>query len=173
MAESERYQAGIEVMEKLFGRTPKQGTMPDGMFRTTVENLFGDIWCRPGLELEERSMITLTALTVLGRENELKIHLYGAKNLGIPKEKLEEMMLHLAHYGGMAGGGVRPSPHRPRLRQAAQVATGADARTVPERGRSVARRPGARPLSSAARKRPATEGTCPGPANLSITLAVA
>ena len=100
MAESERYQAGIEVMEKLFGRPPKQGTMPDGMFRTTVENLFGDIWTRPGLELEERSMITLTALTVLGRENELKIHLYGARNLGIPKEKLEEMMLHLAHYGG-------------------------------------------------------------------------
>ena len=100
MAESERYQAGLEVMEKLFGRPPKQGTMPDGMFRTTVENLFGDIWTRPGLALEERSMITLTALTVLGRENELKIHLYGARNLGIPKEKLEEMMLHLAHYGG-------------------------------------------------------------------------
>jgi len=100
VAEGDRYQAGIEVMEKLFGRTPKQGTMPDGMYRTTVENLFGDVWTRPGLALEERSMITLAALTVLGRENELKIHLFGARNLGIPKEKLEEMMLHLAHYGG-------------------------------------------------------------------------
>lgn len=100
MAESDRRRAGLEVMERLFGRPPKQGTLPDGMFRATVENLFGDVWTRPGLELEERSMITITALTVLGRENELKIHLYGARNLGIPKEKLEEMMLHLAHYGG-------------------------------------------------------------------------
>ena len=100
MQQSERHRAGLEVMEKLFGRPPRQGTMPDGMYRTTVENLFGDVWTRPGLALEERSMITVTALTVLGRENELKIHLYGARNLGIPKEKLEEMMLHLAHYGG-------------------------------------------------------------------------
>ena len=53
-----------------------------------------------GLALEERSMITLTALTVLGREAELKIHLFGARNLGIPREKIEEMMIHLAHYGG-------------------------------------------------------------------------
>jgi 4-carboxymuconolactone decarboxylase len=100
MAESERYKAGAAVMEKLFGRPPKPGAMQEGFYQITVENLFGDIWNRPGLELAERSMITLAALTVLGRENELKIHLYGAKNLGIPRAKVEEMMIHLAHYGG-------------------------------------------------------------------------
>lgn len=100
MAESKRYLAGVEVMKKLFGRPPKQGSLPDGMYRTTVENLFGDVWTRPGLALEERSMITVAALTVLGRESELKIHLHGAKHLGIPREKVEETMLHLAHYGG-------------------------------------------------------------------------
>ena len=45
-------------------------------------------------------MITLAALIVLGRENELRIHLRGARNLGFSREKLEEMMIHLAHYGG-------------------------------------------------------------------------
>jgi 4-carboxymuconolactone decarboxylase len=113
MAESERYQKGAEVMEKLFGRAPKRGAMHDGFFDVTVENLFGDIWNRPGLELPERSLITLAALTVLGKENELKIHLYGAKNLGIPREKVEELMIHLAHYGGwpVAVGGLKVVEH--------------------------------------------------------------
>ena len=119
MTESDRHRAGLEVMEKLFGRPPKQGTLPDDMFRTTVENLFGDIWTRPGLELEERSMITLTALTVLGRENELKIHLYGARNLGIPKEKLEEMIPRPLR--GLAGRGLRPAARRAGLQQEDRV----------------------------------------------------
>jgi 4-carboxymuconolactone decarboxylase len=41
---------------------------------------------------------------VLAREQELKVHLHGAKNLGISREKLEEMMIHLAHYGGWPVG---------------------------------------------------------------------
>ena len=48
----------------------------------------------------QRSMITLTVLVALNRENELKSHLRGAKNLGITKEKIEEMILHVAHYSG-------------------------------------------------------------------------
>ena len=100
MAKSESYETGAKVMEKLFGRPPKPGAMQADFFDITVENLFGDIWGRPGLEIEERSMITITALTVLNREKELRIHLHGAKNLGIPQKKIEEMMIHLAHYGG-------------------------------------------------------------------------
>ena len=87
-------------MRRLFGRAPDEAALSSDFMQVTVTHLFGDIWNRPGLELKERSMITIAALTVLGRENELKTHLYGAKNLGIPREKVEEMMLHLAHYGG-------------------------------------------------------------------------
>ena len=100
MAKSERFQKGAAIIKKLFGREPQPGSMQADFLDITVENLFGDIWNRPGLEIEERSMITLSALTVLGRENEIKIHLHGAKNLGIPREKVEEIMIHLAHYGG-------------------------------------------------------------------------
>jgi 4-carboxymuconolactone decarboxylase len=100
MAKSERYQKGAAIIKKLFGREPQPGSMQADFLDITVENLFGDIWNRPGLAIEERSMITLSALTVLGRENEIKIHLHGAKNLGIPREKVEEIMIHLAHYGG-------------------------------------------------------------------------
>ena len=94
-------------MGRLFGGTPDDAALSSDFLQVTVAYLFGDIGSRPCLALEERSMITITALTVLGRKNEFKTHLYGAKNLGIPREKIEEMLLHLAHYGGWPTGVAR------------------------------------------------------------------
>src|ERR1700732_5156295 len=71
MAKSERYQKGAAKMKELFGAEPQPGMMQEDFLNITVENLFGDIWNRPGLELRERSMITVAALTVLAREREL------------------------------------------------------------------------------------------------------
>jgi 4-carboxymuconolactone decarboxylase len=104
MSDKSRFDKGLEVMTKLFGRAPDTAALGSDFMQVTTANLFGDIWSRPGLKIEERSMITIAALTVLGRENELKTHLHGAKNLGISREKVEEMMLHLAHYGGWPTG---------------------------------------------------------------------
>ena len=94
-------------MGRLFGRTPADAVLSSDFLQVTVANLFGDIGSRPCLALEERSMITITTLTELGRENVFKTHFYGAKNLGIPCEKIEEMLLHLAHYGGWPTGVAR------------------------------------------------------------------
>ena len=109
MSESNRFEKGMAILAKLFGPAVGGAKMSPDFRKITVENLFGDIWSRPGLELQERSMITLTALLVLGREAELRLHLRGARNLGIPRVKIEEMMIHLAHYGGwpVAASGFR------------------------------------------------------------------
>ncbi len=104
MAESERYQKGAAKMKELFGAEPRPGMMQEDFLNITVENLFGDVWGRPGLETHERSMITVAALTVLAREPEMKVHIRGALNVGISREKIEEMMIHLAHYGGWPVG---------------------------------------------------------------------
>jgi 4-carboxymuconolactone decarboxylase len=108
MADSAR-EKGIGVIQRLFGKGTTPTKMPEAFGRMTVEHLFGDVWSRPNLEITERSLITLSALIVLGRENELKIHIRGARNLGIPRAKIEEVMIHLAHYGGwpVAVGGFR------------------------------------------------------------------
>jgi 4-carboxymuconolactone decarboxylase len=100
MSEATRFEKGMAVLERLFGTATARVKMSEDFRRITVENLFGDIWSRPGLALRDRSMITLTALLVLGREAELRLHLRGARNLGIPRETIEEIMIHLAHYGG-------------------------------------------------------------------------
>jgi 4-carboxymuconolactone decarboxylase len=49
-------------------------------------------------------MITVAALTVLSRSPELKVHIRGALNVGISREKIQEIMIHLAHYGGWPVG---------------------------------------------------------------------
>ena len=89
---------GIEIIRKLGirGGAP----LPDGLATITVEHLFGDVWHRPDLELRERSLVTVSALIAMRCENEQRIHLRGALELGIPKEKLEEVITHLAHYAG-------------------------------------------------------------------------
>lgn len=64
--------------------------------------LFGEVWSREGkLPLRDRSMITVTALMTKGIfDNSLKSHIINAKNNGITKEEMVEMITHLAFYAG-------------------------------------------------------------------------
>lgn len=91
---------GLELAGKLMAGAPPMPPLPEEFGMLTVEHLFGDIWQRPGLELQERSLITVTTLVATGRESELRIHLNGALNLGLSREKLEATITHVAHYAG-------------------------------------------------------------------------
>jgi 4-carboxymuconolactone decarboxylase len=109
MPTEESIAKGSEVFEKLMGWKLDPKNVKEDFARITMGNLFGDVWTRPGLELRERSMITVAALIILGREVELKVHMRGALNVGITREKIQEMIIHLAHYGGwpVAAGASR------------------------------------------------------------------
>ena len=100
MADSTRFDRGAEILDRLFGFRPTAEQTTDDFARVTIEHLFGDVWARPGLALRDRSLATVVALTVLGREAELRQHLGGALRLGISAEQIRELMLQLAHYGG-------------------------------------------------------------------------
>ena len=64
--------------------------------------LFGEVWTREDkLSLRDRSMITVTALMTKGIfDNSLKSHLINAKNNGVTKEEMVEIITHLAFYSG-------------------------------------------------------------------------
>jgi 4-carboxymuconolactone decarboxylase len=98
-----KMQAGMAIIQKLNFVNTAPGAKPmigAGLMQATVEHLFGTIWSRPGMSIEERSLTTLTVLVALNRESEQLLHFRGARNLGISKDKLEEMILHVAHYSG-------------------------------------------------------------------------
>jgi alkylhydroperoxidase/carboxymuconolactone decarboxylase family protein YurZ len=43
-------------------------------------------------------------LIALNREAEMRLHFVGAKNVGIPREKLEAAITHVVHYAGWPVG---------------------------------------------------------------------
>ena len=73
-------------------------TLPLQEFIT--RNAWGTVWCREGLDMKTRSLITVSMLTALGRAHELKGHVRGALNNGATPEEIREVLLHAAVYCG-------------------------------------------------------------------------
>jgi 4-carboxymuconolactone decarboxylase len=88
---------GEGYVEKAFANAD-EFTMPLQDFIT--RNAWGTVWCRDGLDMKTRSLITVSMLTALGRAHELKGHLRGALNNGATPEELREVLLHAAVYCG-------------------------------------------------------------------------
>ena len=103
----ERFQKGMEIRAKFGGGTVGSGSVPGSremapdLHRIAEEALFGSIWTRPGLKIEHREMSTLSVLTVLQRENQLRAHIGNAVNLGLTPEQIIEVFFHAAFYGGV------------------------------------------------------------------------
>jgi 4-carboxymuconolactone decarboxylase len=82
------------------GAFPAAQLAPD-FYRYVAESAFGMLWSRPGLALRDRSLVTVAQLAALGRTEELKAHLVGARNLGISQEELVEVLMQTAIYAGV------------------------------------------------------------------------
>lgn len=91
---------GMAIVEKLGLLSKANPALSDDFRAHTLQALFGTIWTREGLELQQRSLVTLTTLIALNREHELVLHFRGARNLGIARQTIEEVILHVAHYAG-------------------------------------------------------------------------
>ena len=62
--------------------------------------LFGDIWARRDLSPRERSLITLSALTALGKTQQLPCHIALGYQNGLSQAEIVELFTHLAFYAG-------------------------------------------------------------------------
>ena len=90
---------------KALARTLLEGSeisvrVPKKFVDYNLEHLFGDVWQGDDLTLEERSLVTCTILVALNREAEQRIHFRAAQNLGLPRDRIEGMIIHAAHYAG-------------------------------------------------------------------------
>lgn len=62
---------------------------------------FGDIYSRPGLDLRAREIATIAALTAMGTATpQLKVHIEAGLNVGLTKEEITEIMMHMSVYAG-------------------------------------------------------------------------
>jgi len=62
---------------------------------------WGEVWSRPGLSLDTRSLITISMLIALNRADELRMHFAAAFNNGVTEAELKEVILHSALYCGL------------------------------------------------------------------------
>lgn len=61
----------------------------------------GQMYARERIPHTTRQLITVAALTVLERTEELKLHLYAALNVGCDPREVAEVIFQCAVYGGM------------------------------------------------------------------------
>jgi 4-carboxymuconolactone decarboxylase len=103
----EIYEQGMEVRRAVLGdehvdraiERTSEFTKPFQDFITRYA--WGTIWARPGLDRRTRSAVTLAALTALGREHELAMHVRAALRNGLSPEEIGEVLLHTSIYAGV------------------------------------------------------------------------
>ena len=70
------------------------------LLRLADDVVFGQVYTRDGLTLQQRSMCTVAALTVLREPTQLRVHIGGALNIGISPEQIIEVIRQMAMYAG-------------------------------------------------------------------------
>ncbi|MDQ2803311.1 MAG: carboxymuconolactone decarboxylase family protein [Pseudomonadota bacterium] len=109
MADETRHEKGRAMRRKLLGDAYvdrlDQSAYTDPIMKKfadiAVENVFGNLWSRPGLDLKTRALVCVVSDTVMGREAELVIHLRMALRQGWTEDELVEVLLHLSGYCGL------------------------------------------------------------------------
>jgi 4-carboxymuconolactone decarboxylase len=107
MDEQERFQRGMSVRRAVLGdarvdRAQKERNEFNEEFQDLITRYaWGEIWSRPGLPRQTRSLITLAMLVALNRSDELRMHLRAALNNGVTREEIKEVLLQTAIYCGV------------------------------------------------------------------------
>lgn len=85
---------GDKVMRALADIAPDLG-------RYIIGFAFGEIYCRPQLDLQQRELVTLAALVAQGGcENQLRVHIHASLNVGLTREQIVETFIHCVPYLG-------------------------------------------------------------------------
>ncbi|MBN4053695.1 carboxymuconolactone decarboxylase family protein [Haliea sp. AH-315-K21] len=103
------YEKGMKVRKDMWGPAGEERVAQASSFNRPFEDLvteycFGAVWDREGLDRKTRSMITLAALTVLSKPNQVKVHVMGALANGVSVDEIKEVIMHSAIYGGIPAG---------------------------------------------------------------------
>ncbi|RQH09135.1 4-carboxymuconolactone decarboxylase [Paraburkholderia dinghuensis] len=107
MTEDERYEAGLGVRRAVLGdahvdRSIANRTELTGEFQQLITRYaWGEIWTREALPRHTRSLLTIAMMVALNRSEELALHLRAAKNNGVSRDEIKEVLLQTAIYCGV------------------------------------------------------------------------
>lgn len=101
------YASGMKVRREVLGDQHVDSTSSHtDEFTAEFQDLitryaWGEIWTRPGLDRGARSLICITALVALNREEELAMHIKAALRNGVTSSQIKEVLLQCAIYCGV------------------------------------------------------------------------
>lgn len=104
--DSDRYRRGREKLKEIHGEAGENvvatlGEVSPDLARYIFEFAFGDVYCREGLSLKEREIVTISALSALGNAlPQLKTHIHAGLNVGCTRQEIVEIMIQMAVYAG-------------------------------------------------------------------------
>jgi 4-carboxymuconolactone decarboxylase len=107
MDDDERSDQGMRVRREVLGdahvdRAVARTTPFTEPFQDFITRYaWGDIWSRPGLSRQERSIVTLAVLAALQHEDELAMHVKAARRNGLTPEQIQEILLQVGVYAGV------------------------------------------------------------------------
>ena len=107
MTEDERYEAGLDVRRAVLGNAHVDRSIANRTDLTTeyqeliTRYAWGTIWTRDGLPRHTRSLLTIGMMVALNRTEELALHLRSAKNNGVTRDEIKEVLLQTAIYCGV------------------------------------------------------------------------
>lgn len=89
-------------MEKVTAGRAELGEFAPKFAELNDDVLFGQVWSREDkLSARDRSVVTVVALMASGvLDSSLKFHIQNAKNHGVTKEEMAEILTHAAFYAG-------------------------------------------------------------------------
>ena len=107
---SEKYQQGMVMRRNVLGdeyvdRAIDAATDFNRPLQDMVtENCWGEVWTRPALPPQTRSLITIATLAALKASTELKVHVRGALRNGCSEAEIQEVLLQSTVYCGVPSG---------------------------------------------------------------------
>ena len=107
MSDRERHEVGMKLRREVLGdahvdKAEKNKTAFSEPFQDLITRYaWGEIWSRPGLPRNTRSLITLAMMIALNRNDEFRMHVRAALNNKVTRDEIQEVLLQSAIYCGV------------------------------------------------------------------------
>lgn len=107
MDEQKRYEAGLAVRREVLGNAHVDRSIEKlNDFNSEFQDLitryaWGEVWTRPGLPRQTRSLLVLGLMVALNRMDEFRMHVRAALTNGVTRTEIKEVLLQVAIYCGV------------------------------------------------------------------------
>jgi 4-carboxymuconolactone decarboxylase len=108
MSAPDRSEVGRSIVREMMGEetagkliaSAESGTFGAIISELAIDEAFGEIWTRAGLDRKSRSLVTMAVMVALRQPHEFGIHMNIGLNNGLTLDEIEEALIQTLPYVG-------------------------------------------------------------------------